>query len=76
MPCSQMISTNCRPPRATATANPAMLPAVKARIRNRLSWNSGSATLVSITTNAPSRAAPPTRSASTAGLVQPMAWWP
>ena len=28
-----------------------MLPAVKARIRNRASWNIGSATRVSITTN-------------------------
>ena len=76
MPCSQMMSTNCRPPRATATAKAAMLPAVKARIRKRLSWNSGSATLVSITTNAPKSAAPPTRRASTAGLVQPWSWWP
>ena len=36
--------------------SPAMLPAVKARIRNRLSWNIGSATLLSITTNAASSA--------------------
>ena len=50
-----------------------MLPAVKARMRNRLSWNIGSAILVSITANAASSAAPPPSRAMTSGLVQPMA---
>jgi len=40
---------NCSPPRAMATANPAMFPAVKAR--NRSSWNIGSAVLISIVAN-------------------------
>ena len=39
-----------------ATTSPAMLPAVKARMRNRLSWNIGSAILVSITANTASSA--------------------
>jgi hypothetical protein len=54
------------------TANPARLPAVKARMRSRLSWNSGWATLVSITINAASNAAPLTSVPTTNGLVQPM----
>ena len=49
-----------------------MLPAVKARMRNRLSWNIGSATLVSITTNAASSTMPPASRPMTAGFVQPM----
>ena len=46
------MSMNCSPPRAMETKKAAILPAVKARIRNRLSWNKGSATLDSMTTNA------------------------
>ena len=48
-----------------------MLPAVKARMRNRPSWNIGSATLVSITTNATSSARRGEH-AETTGFVQPM----
>ncbi len=58
------------------TARPARLPAVKARMRNRLSWNIGSAILVSTTPNTTSRATPPISPASTQGLVQPMVWPP
>ena len=67
-----MISMNCMPPRAMATTRPAMLPAVKARMRNRLSWNIGSAIRVSITANRASSATPPSSRPRTAGLVQPM----
>src|ERR1039457_246541 len=42
-----MTSMNWSPPRAMDTTNPATLPAVKARMRNRLSSIIGSATLVS-----------------------------
>ena len=76
MPCSQMMSTNCRPPRATATANAAMLPAVKARIRKRLSWNSGSATLRLDHHERAQQGGAADEEASTTGLVQPRAWWP
>ena len=54
------------------TTRPATLPAVNARMRNRLSWNIGSAILVSITTNAASSAAPPDSRPRTAGFAQPM----
>ena len=74
MPCSQMTSTNCRPPYASRAVNPVRLPAVNALIRSRRSWNSGSATLRSITANTASRAAPPAKPAITAGLVQPIVW--
>ena len=72
MPCSQMMSMNCSPPRAMDTARPARLPAVKARMRNRLSWNIGSAILVSMRPNTTSNATPPTSPASTQGFVQPI----
>ena len=45
---------------------------MKARIRNRGSRNIGFATLVSMTAKTPRRAKPPTISAITLGLVQPM----
>ena len=51
-----------------ATTRPATLPAVKARMRNRLSWNIGSAILVSITANAASSAAPPDSRPMTPGF--------
>jgi hypothetical protein len=54
-----MISMNCRPPRAIATTRPAMLPAVNALIRNKVSRNIGSATLPSITAKAASSRTPP-----------------
>jgi hypothetical protein len=67
-----MMSMNCSPPRAMDTAKPAALPAVKALIRKRLSWIIGSATLVSMMTNAASNTAPPTSRPKTVGFVQPM----
>src|ERR1700753_3091916 len=71
MPWSQMISTNCMPPRAIDTSRPARLPKAKARIRNRLSWNIGSAMRVSMIPNTTSRATPPVRPASTPGVGPP-----
>ncbi len=53
-----------------------MLPAVKARIRNRPSRNIGCGTLVSIQANRPRIAIPPKTAASTQGLVQPVGWPP
>ena len=53
-----------------------MLPAVNARIRNRLSRNIGCGTLVSTQTNSPRMAMPPKMAASTHGLVQPVGWPP
>ncbi len=72
MPCSQTISTNCRPPCASRAVNPVRLPAVNALILNRRSWNSGSATVRSIATNTASKAAPPASPAITAGFDQPI----
>ena len=74
MPCSQMISMNCWPPRAMAMSRPAMLPAVNALIRNKPSSNIGSAILLSMMQNTTSSATPPTSRPITVGLVQPMAW--
>ena len=68
-----MISMNWRPPRATAAISPAALPAANAGIRNRPSWNIGSATRRSIRTNATNSTAPPTIEPITDGLVQPIA---
>ena len=42
MPCSQMISMNIRPPRATAERKLESVPNVNARIRNSGSRNIGS----------------------------------
>ena len=66
-----MISMNCWPPRAMAMTRPAMLPAVNALIRNKLSWNMGSAILLSMTPNAMSSSRPPASRPITVGLVQP-----
>ena len=74
MPCSQMISMNCWPPRAMAMSRPAMLPAVNALILNKLSSNIGSAMLRSMRQNTTSSATPPPSRPITSGLVQPMAW--
>ena len=76
MPCSQMISMSCSPPRPRAPSSPATLPAVNARIRNRLSRNIGSGTLVSTQANSTSSAIPPKIAASTQGLVHPVGWPP
>ena len=72
MPCSQMISMNCMPPRPSASIRLARLPQKKARMRNSDSRNSGSATLVSTTPNTTSSAIPPKMAVSTHGLVQPI----
>ncbi len=71
-----MISMNCSPPRPIDDIRLAMLPAVKARMRNRSMWNIGSATRVSITTKASSSSTPTISSVSTAGLVHPIVWPP
>ena len=71
-----MISMNMSPPRLREARALAVLPAVKARIRNRLSRNIGLATRVSMTPNTPSSTSPPKISPITVGLVQPMVWWP
>ncbi len=76
MPCSQMMSMNCRPPRDSALISVAMLPDVNARIRNSSRRNMGCATRVSTTQNTDSTSAPPMSPASTHGLVQPSAWPP
>ena len=76
MPCSQMISMNCIPPRPSASMRLATLPKANARIRNNDSRNSGSATFVSTTAKITSSATPPKMAASTDGLVQPIGWPP
>ncbi len=72
MPCSQMISMNCMPPRPIASIRLAMLPAANARILNSEMRNSGSATLVSTNTKMISSARPPKSMDRTIGLVQPI----
>ena len=72
MPCSQMISTNSRPPRPRLDSRLARLPAVNARILNSGSRNIGSATRVSTKQNTASTASPPKIAVSTNGLVQPI----
>ncbi len=76
MPCSQMISMNIRPPRATAERNVESVPNVNARIRNSGSWNIGSATRRSTATNATRQTAAAASSAITRGLPQPSALSP
>ena len=72
MPCSQMISMNCRPPRDIAASRFTAWPAANARIRNSRMLIIGSATRVSMTTNATSSATPTIKPVSTFGEVQPM----
>ena len=72
MPCSQMISMNCMPPRPSASIRLATLPQAKARILNSEIRNSGSATFVSTKPKITSRATPPKMAASTDGFVQPI----
>ena len=76
MPCSQMISMNISPPRPSDASSVAMLPAVKARMRNSPRLNIGSSLRSSIATKAASNASPETISASTSGFVQPIEWPP
>ena len=72
MPCNQMISMNCRPPRAIDARKFTVWPAANARILNSRRSTIGSLTLASIRQNATSRIAPPIRPASTLGDVHPM----
>jgi hypothetical protein len=72
MPCNQMISMNCRPPRPTEASRPARLAIAKLRIRNRRSSNIGEVLRSSITTNATSRRTPPTMAPSTHGFPHPV----
>ena len=58
MPCSQMISMNINPPRATAERNVESVPNVKARIRNSGNRNIGSSTRHSISANATKETTP------------------
>ena len=76
MPCSQMISVNIRPPRATAARKVESVPNVNARILNSWSRNIGSAARRSTTQNASRESTPSDSSATTRGLVQPVAWPP
>jgi len=76
MPCSQMMSMNCRPPRAIELSRLAMFPAANARIRNRPIRNIGSAIFVSSTQNPASSAIPAAMPPSTNGLVHPVGWPP
>ncbi len=76
MPCSQMISMNCMPPRPIEASRPARLPAENARIRNRFMWNIGSDTWFSMKQKTTSSTAPPMSPVSTHGFVQPIEWPP
>ncbi|SHX03719.1 Uncharacterised protein [Mycobacteroides abscessus subsp. abscessus] len=58
MPCSQMMSMNCRPPRPTDASRFARLPRPKARFLNSRISSIGSATRASITQNSTSSATP------------------
>src|SRR5215475_11345372 len=76
MPCSQMISMNCNPPRPIEASRPARLAPAKVGFLNSPMRNIGSATFVSTTQNTTSSATPPMRPASTQGFVQPVEWPP
>ncbi len=76
MPWSQMMRMNMRPPRLMAARKLAKMPAVKARILNRLSVNMGSRTRTSMMQKAARRTTPRASEMTTRGLVQPMAWPP
>jgi hypothetical protein len=67
-----MMSMNCSPPWARVAARADALPAVKALMRNRLSWIIGAATLVSIMTNTASSTVPPASRPKTAGFAHPI----
>src|SRR3954447_8307711 len=72
MPCSQMMSMNISPPRATAERNVDSVPNVNARTRNSGRRNIGWSERRSTTTNAARQAIEPASSASTRGLVSPV----
>jgi len=72
MPCSQMMSMNCSPPRPTEDINPARLPMPNAADRNSRTSTIGWGTRSSMKQNATSSASPPMIAASTIGLVHPV----
>ena len=72
MPCSQMISMNCRPPRPTDDISPARLPSPNDADRNNRMFTMGSATRSSMKQNATSNASPMAMVPSTHGLVHPV----
>ena len=72
MPCSQMISTNCRPPGDIDASRFTMFPAAKARIRNSFISTIGSVTRLSTITNTTSSSTPNAIPPSTIGLAQPI----
>ena len=69
MPWSQMTSMNIKPPRLSEARKLATLPALKARMRNRVSRNMGCATLVSTTPKTTRMPMPPKMAATTKGFV-------
>ena len=73
MPCSQMISMNISPPRATADRNVDSVPNVKARMRNSGSRNIGCAARFSTNRKAIRLISAPDTSAITRALPQPVA---
>ena len=72
MPCSQMISMNCRPPRPIEDISPARLPMPNEADRNSRMSTIGDSTRSSMKQNATSRSSPKTIEPSTNGLVQPV----
>ena len=76
MPCSQMISMNISPPRPSEASSVAMLPKLKARIRNSWRRNIASSRRTSITANTASSRTPTAIAATTRGFVQPIVWPP
>ncbi len=72
MPCSQMMSMNCNPPRPTEDIRPARLPSPNDAERNSLMSTIGSATRNSMKQNATSSSSPAVIAPSTHGLVQPV----
>ena len=72
MPCSQMISMNCRPPRPIEDISPARLPMPNDAERNSRMSTIGESTCSSMKQNATSDSRPKTIAPSTHGLVQPV----
>ena len=76
MPCSQIISMNCSPPRLTDASRPAKFPVENALIRNNDMLNIGSSMRDSYTQKTIRTIVPPISPARTHGLVHPMLWPP
>ncbi len=72
MPCSQMMSMNCSPPRPIEDISPARLPMPNDAERNSRMSTIGSATRSSMKQNATSSSSPTMMAPSTNGLVQPV----